>query len=140
MSVPQLDVVLLAVVVALHLLDVAVAVISPLARMNAVTETEITIVETAVIVPAAQKIGKKTCQSSILVLEYQTLTRNQGTVMSRKNVTVTVMRFARMAQMAKTGKVILRFRTVPRTKLADTQPAVALDSPPQTHDELDTAE
>ena len=48
---------LLAVVVAPHLLDVAVVVISLLARMIAVTET--TIAETAVTVLAAQTIGKK---------------------------------------------------------------------------------
>jgi hypothetical protein len=42
--------------------------------------------------------------------------------------------------MAKIGKVILIFRVASRTKLADTRTAVALDSPPPAHDELDTAE
>ncbi len=43
--------------------------------------------------------------------------------------------------MVKTAKVNLLFRVEPRTKLADTVMAVAMESPPpQTHDELDTAE
>lgn len=56
-SVLQLGVVLLAVLVALHLLDVAV-VTSLLARMTAEIETETTIVETEATDPAAQMIGK----------------------------------------------------------------------------------
>lgn len=45
-----------------------------------------------------------------------------------------------MAPMETIGKVILNFLVVTRTKLADTLPEVTLESPPQTHDELDTAE
>jgi hypothetical protein len=36
--------------------------------------------------------------------------------------------------------VNLNFRVEPRTKLADNQMAVAMDSPTPAHDELDTAE
>ncbi len=56
-SVLQLDVVLLAVLVAPHLLDVAV-VTSLLARMTVETETGIMIVETEGTDPAAQMTGK----------------------------------------------------------------------------------
>lgn len=64
-----------------------------------------------------------------------------GTVMSRKSVTVIAMRAERTEPMAKTGKVNLISRVEPRTKLADTVMVAALESPPpQTHDELDTAE
>ncbi len=47
---------------------------------------------------------------------------------------------AKTAPTVKIGKVNLNFLLVTRTKLADTLPKVALESPPQTHDELDTAE
>jgi hypothetical protein len=55
-------------------------------------------------------------------------------------VIVIARKFERTAPTAKTGKVNLNFRVVRRTKLADNQMAVAMDSPPPAHDELDTAE
>lgn len=45
-----------------------------------------------------------------------------------------------MAPTEMIGKVNLNFLVATRTKLADTPPEVTLESPPQTHDELDTAE
>jgi len=79
----HLDVVLLAVVVAPHPLDVDVVVTFPLARMNAEIETETTIVET--------------------VVETALAARMTGTVMSRMSVIVT--KLARMEPTAKTGKL-----------------------------------
>jgi hypothetical protein len=60
--------------------------------------------------------------------------------MSRMSVIAT--KLARTEPTAKTGKVNWNLRAATRTKLADTQMAVALDSPPpmNSHDELDTAE
>jgi hypothetical protein len=61
-------------------------------------------------------------------------------VISRTSETVIVRKFERTAPTAKIGKVNLYFRVARRTKLADNQMAVAMDSPPPVHDELDTAE
>lgn len=57
------------------------------------------------------------------------------------SVTETVRKeVAKTAPTVKIGKVNLNFLVITRTKLADTLPKVVLESPPQTHDELDTAE
>ncbi len=58
----------------------------------------------------------------------------------RKIVTMIEKRFERTAPTAKIGKVNLNFRVATKTKLADNQMAVAMDSPTPAHDELDTAE
>lgn len=89
----------LAVVVAPHLQDVAVVVISLLARMIAVTET--TIVEIVVIARAAQTIG----QLPNSPFRTHKLTRT-GTVISSVRMTV---RIVRMAPMETIGKVTLHF-------------------------------
>ena len=46
----------------------------------------------------------------------------------------------RTVPTAKTGKVNLHFRGAQRYQSTDTGMAVAMDSPPPAHDELDTAE
>ena len=51
-----------------------------------------------------------------------------------------VRRVAKTAPTETIGKVNLNFPVVTWTRLADTLPEVTLESPPQTHDELDTAE
>lgn len=129
------DVVLLVVSAAPHLLAAAVVVTYPLERMSAAIETATMTVVTEVIALAAQMIGK--IYSAELWWKPFTDTKS-GTVMSRMTVTM----IARTAQMTKTGKVNCNSRAVPRTKLADTRMAAAVDSPPpeRTHDELDIAE
>jgi hypothetical protein len=119
-------------------LPVAVPVVTTLlARMIVVTATATMIAATEVtevIVLAALMRGQ------ILVSHYfnHLLISFIEIVMLRKNVTVT--KSARMEPAEKTapGKVNLFFRHILRTKLADTQMAVAMESPP-THDELDVA-
>jgi len=135
-SVPLADAVLLAVADALHLLDVAVVTSHP-ERMIVETVTEITIVETEVTDPVVQMIGKN---CALDLSPSPTHVCAIGTVISRMSETVIVRKFERTAPTAKIGKVILYFRLERRTKLADNQMAVAMDSPPPAHDELDTAE
>lgn len=56
-------------------------------------------------------------------------------------MTVSVRKVVKTAPTETIGKVNLIFQLGTRTKLADTLPEVPLEaSPPQTHDELDTAE
>jgi hypothetical protein len=135
-SVLQAAAVLHAVVDALHLLDVAVVISLP-ERTIAETVTETTIVETEATDPVVQMTGKDLALDRFASTTYVSA---PGTEISRMSETVIARKFERTAPMAKTGKVILYFRLARRTKLADNQMAVAMDSPPPAHDELDTAE
>jgi len=135
-SVPLADAVLLAVADALHLLDVVVVTSHP-EKMIAETVTETTIVETEATDPVVRMTGKDLALDRFASTTYVSA---PGTEISRMSETVIARKFERTAPMAKTGKVILYFRLARRTKLADNQMAVAMDSPPPAHDELDTAE
>jgi hypothetical protein len=135
-SVLQAAAVLHAVVDALHLLDVAVVISLP-ERTIAETVTETTIVETEATDPVVQMTGKDLALDRLASTTYVSA---PGTEILRMSETVIARKFERTAPMAKTGKVILYFRLARRTKLADNQMAVAMDSPPPAHDELDTAE
>jgi hypothetical protein len=138
-SVLQLDVVLLLVVVVVLLLpDAAVVAITLPARTTVVivTETTTAVTVTVVIVRAALTTGKYVafCMGVVWFAEI-------FTEIAKLRKIVNVKKAEKTVPMAKTAKVNLPFRAEPRTKLADTAMAVAMESPtPQTHDELDTAE